>query len=525
MLDFPPWKKTLIGVVCLLGVLYAAPNLFPSGTFASLPEWAPGKEINLGLDLQGGSHLLLEVDIETVERQQLQSLLDSIRVTLREDRIRLARRLQVEGQNVVFMLQNPADREAVRSSLIGDNLGIEVETTDAGEFRIGLSESEWLERQDSVIEQTLEILRIRIDELGTTEPTIQRQGENRILVQVPGIDDPEQLKTVIGTTAQLTFHLVDDSVSAAQAEAGRIPPGSMLLPSDEVDSAGQPLNYLVRRSVVVSGENLTDAQPSFQDNQPVVSFTFDPIGGRKFGDATSENVGRLLAIVLDGTVISAPRIQTAILGGSGVITGRFTVQAVNDLSLLLRAGALPAPLFFLEERTVGPGLGQDSIDAGKIASMIGLVAVVVFMVLCYGLFGLMANIALFFNMALIFAVLSGLQATLTLPGIAGIVLTIGMAVDANVLIFERIREEIANGRTPISAVDSGYRRALTTIVDANVTTLIAAVVLFVFGSGPIKGFAITLSIGIATSMFTAIMVTRFVVVSWLRRKRPAALPI
>jgi len=311
----------------------------------------------------------------------------------------------------------------------------------------------------------------------------------------------------------------------AQALRGRVPPGSMLLPSEEIGADGKPIQYLVRKRVRVSGDRLVDAEPSFQDNRPVVSFRFDSVGGRKFGDTTKENVGKLLAIVLDKKVISAPRIQQPILGGSGIITGNFTVQETSDLALLLRAGALPAPLVILEERSVGPGLGRDSIEAGKIASIIGMALVIVYMVVSYGLFGVLADLALFFNIVLIIALLSVLQATLTLPGIAGIVLTIGMAVDANVLIFERIREEVRNGRTPISAIDAGYRRALTTIIDANVTTLIAAVLLYAFGTGPIKGFAVTLSIGLITSMFTAVMVTRLFVVLWLRRARPQVLPI
>ena len=316
--------------------------------------------------------------------------------------------------------------------------------------------------------------------------------------------------------------MLDESVSIQEAESGNLPAGSMLLYSPEEEGR---IPYVVRRTVEVAGDRLVDAQPTFQDGQPIVSFRFDASGGRRFGELTANNVGNRLAIVLDREVVSAPRIQTAILGGSGIITGRFTVQQVNDLSLVLRAGALPAPLTVLEERTVGPGLGADSIEAGKIASIIGLVAVVVFIVVSYGLFGLMAAVALLFNLSLIVALLSVLQATLTLPGIAGIVLTIGMAVDANVLILERIKEEVRNGRTPISAIDAGYRRAFTTIIDSNLTTLIAAILLFQFGTGPIKGFAVTLSIGIITSMFTAMMLTRLFIVVWLRRRRPQTLPI
>jgi preprotein translocase subunit SecD len=318
---------------------------------------------------------------------------------------------------------------------------------------------------------------------------------------------------------------VDNSASVQDAMQGHAPPGSIVLPSDEVDASGKPIPIVVKRRVVVSGDHLTDAQATISEGRPVVSFRFDTTGARKFGEATQQNVGRQLAIVLDNKVISAPVIRDAILGGSGIISGRFTVRQTQDLALLLRAGALPAPMKILEERTVGPGLGADSIAAGETACVVGMVLVVVFMAVAYGLFGLVADVALLLNVILIGALLSMLQATLTLPGIAGVALTIGMAVDANVLIFERIREEIRAGRTPISAIDAGYRRALTTIIDSNVTTLIAAVLLFQFGSGPIRGFAVTLSIGIVTSMFTAMMVTRLLIVAWYRRRRPQALPI
>jgi len=531
MLDFPAWKRILVLAVCLLGLVYASPNFLPKGSFDFLTGGdtgspLPGKQLSLGLDLQGGSHLLLRADTAVVVREQFDSVEDLVRQELlRDARIRMTQTPRVTGESVTFKLRDQAENDRARALLRDADPRLLVEIVPDGQFIVSLPESELLQIRENALVQAVEVIRRRVDELGTTEPLIQQQGEDRILVQVPGFDEPERLKALIGQTAKLTFHLVDSSVPASHVTPGREPPGTIQLPSDDLDGAGQPITYLVKRRVVVSGENLVDAQPSFQDGRPVVSFRFDTIGGKRFGDVTSDNIGQLLAIVLDGKVISAPRIQSAIVGGSGIITGRFTVQEVTDLALLLRAGALPADLTVLEERTVGPGLGQDSIDAGKIASIIGMIGVIVFMVLSYGLFGLMADVALLINMMLILAVLSVLQATLTLPGIAGIVLTIGMAVDANVLIFERIREELRNGRTPISAVDAGYRRALTTIVDANLTTLIAAVFLFAFGSGPIKGFAVTLTIGIITSMFTAIMLTRFIVVMWLRRTRPAALPI
>ena len=343
-------------------------------------------------------------------------------------------------------------------------------------------------------------------------------------MQLPGVDNPQRMKDVIGKTAKLTFHLADTTTTPAEARQGAIPPGAMLLPAQDA-RPNQPSEYLVKKRIIVGGENLVDAQPNFQDGQPVVAFRFDTVGAQKFGRATQQNVGKPLAIVLDGKVISAPVIRDAILGGNGIISGTFSTQEVQDLALLLRAGALPAPLTVMEERSVGPGLGADSVAAGEFASVIGLLAVIVFMVLCYGLFGVFSVIALVMNLVLILAALSVLQATLTLPGIAGIVLTIGMAVDANVLIFERIREELRNGRSPVTGIDTGFRSAMRTIVDSNLTTLIAAIILFSFGSGTVKGFAVTLAIGLVTSMFTAVFVTRAIVIVWLRQTRPKTIPI
>ncbi|MFQ5971410.1 MAG: protein translocase subunit SecD [Alphaproteobacteria bacterium] len=520
MVNYARWNIILTVVICALGLVYAAPNFFARGDEPSgLPAWLPHQQVNLGLDLQGGSHLLLEVDIDSVIREDLEATVSEVRRVLRRERIGYTG-LGVAAGAVGFTLRDIADIERARALVREVNPGLSLTVRDDGTFRLELTEEAREDRRLSALEQSIEIVRRRVDETGTAEPTIQRQGRDRILVQLPGLRDPERIKRLLGKTARLTFHLVDSSVSPADAAAGRVPAGSIVLPEQETGR-----NYAVRREVVVGGDRLTNAQPQVQDGQPVVSFTFDAAGGRRFGEATSQNVGEQLAIVLDNEVVSAPVIRTAILGGSGIITGRFTIQEVQDLSLLLRAGALPAPLTILEERTVGPGLGADSIAAGKIASIVGLILVLVFMVVAYGLFGIMADVALLLNIAMIFGVLSVLQATLTLPGIAGIVLTIGMAVDANVLIFERIREELRSGRTPISAIDAGYRRALTTIIDSNLTTLIAAVILLSFGSGPVRGFAVTLSIGIVSSMFTAIMVTRLMVVVWLRQRRPQVVPI
>ena len=523
MVQFPRWQLVLVLAVAAFGILFALPNLFSRATIEALPGWMPGAQINLGLDLQGGSHLLLEVDLDAVINEDLEALEDAVRTELRRARIRY-RGLGAEGTSVVFQLVDPTDRTRAEQVIDDLGTGAEIAGGEGAGFRLAMTEEAIRSRRAAAVEQSIEIVRRRIDETGTREPTIQRQGTDRIVVQLPGVDDPERIKNLLGKTAKLTFHLLDPNTPRG-VPGMAVPPGARLLAADEPDAAGNITHYVVRKRVEVGGDRLSDAQPTFDQNLPVVSFRFDTVGGRRFGDTTSQHVGEYLAIVLDGKVISAPQIRSPILGGSGIITGGFSVQEAGDLALLLRAGALPAPLLILEERTVGPSLGADSIAAGKLASVIGLVLVVAFMAASYGLFGLMANVALFVNLALIAALLSALQATLTLPGIAGIVLTIGMAVDANVLIFERIREEVRAGRTPISAIDAGYRRALTTIIDSNLTTLIAALLLFGLGSGPIKGFAVTLSIGLMTSMFSAIMVTRLMVVTWLRRTRPQTLVV
>ena len=525
MLHFPTWKILLVAAVCLMGVVFALPNLFSAKTVAEFPDWMPSNQINLGLDLQGGSHLLLEIEVDAVLRERLEAVVEALRLELRRAKVGYTG-LGVSNNAVTLGLRNPGDFEAVREAI--EELEPEVTVARVGEERVHAIFGEEALRQLRInaVNQSIEIIRRRVDEIGTREPVIQRQGQDRVLVQLPGLKDPERIKALLGRTAKMTFHLVDEKTPVADARRGRMPPGSMLVPSaDDVDPQGNPVLYVVRKRVSISGDRLVDAQPSFQQNQPVVSFRFDTLGGKKFGDLTSENVNNRLAILLDGKVISAPVIRSPILGGSGIITGRFTTEEVNDLALLLRAGALPAPMTILEERSVGPSLGADSVRAGEIAGIIAFVAVTIFMIVIYRLFGVMAATALVLNMIIIIGALSLLQATLTLPGLAGIVLTVGMAVDANVLIFERIREEFAGGRTPMSAVDAGYGRALTTIIDSNLTTLIAAMFLFFFGSGPVKGFAVTLSIGIATTMFSAIMVTRFMVVTWLRRTRPVALKI
>lgn len=527
MLKFPTWKIIVVAFVCAFGILYTLPNFVSTSALEDLPDWVPSKQVNLGLDLQGGSHLLLQVDADVVTAKMMDGLVDAVRDSLREQGDNVGYKdLKHENNVVSFVLRDMADEDKARERLSvlsnimpngqRDNV---ISIDDDGNATLTPSDQSITQRISSAVDQSIEIVRRRVDETGVNEPSIQRQGSDRVLVQLPGVDDPDRIKRLLGETAQLTFHLVD--VSATNVSGGRVPPGSKRLRSVE---EGDP-SYIIKNRVMVSGENLEDAQATFQNGQPVVSIRFDGLGAKQFGRATSDNVGRPFAIVLDNRVVSAPRINEPILGGSAIISGGFNVQGAQDLALLLRAGALPAPLTILEERSVGPDLGADSIAAGKVAGIIGIAAVAIFMVATYGLFGMVANVALAMNMFLIMAVLSILGATLTLPGIAGIVLTIGMAVDANVLIFERIREELRTGKTPFNAVESGFNRAFTTIIDANVTTGIAATILFVMGSGPVKGFAVTLLIGIISSMFTAIMLSRMLISFWMQRKRPKTLEI
>ena len=520
MVQIPRWKVIAALVVIAFGFLYSAPNVIGTSGQTwiqeNMPGWVPHQTVNLGLDLQGGSHLLLQVDLNTVLKERTEALEDAARPELRSAKVGY-RRIGVIPNGVRVTLREVGDADAVRDILRDLEDGLDV-TIDGDKVEAVYTEDYLKQLQDQVIGQSIEIVRRRIDETGTNEPVIQRQGDDRILVQLPGVDDPQRIKDLLGTTAKMTFHLVDQDAGYDARSTG----STIVLPFVE-----EPTRTLaLKRRPELSGDTLTHAQyAQDQNGQAAVSFRFNNVGAKKFCDLSRENVGRLFAIVLDSEIISAPVIREPICGGNGQISGNFSIKEASDLALLLRAGALPAPLTILEERTVGPSLGADSVEAGKIASIIGLVAVLVFMAIMYGLFGLFASIALFVNVALIFALLSGPQATLTLPGIAGIVLTIGMAVDANVLIFERIREEMRNGRSAIASIDAGYSRAMATIIDSNLTTLIAAIILFSFGTGPIKGFAVTLAIGIITSFFSAIVVTRLMVVGWLRNKKPTTLPV
>src|SRR5258706_15293248 len=517
MLYFANWKVLLISGVCLLGVLLSALNLLAPAQLAYLPGFMR-KQVALGLDLRGGSYLLLQVDVAAAQHERLNTVIDSVRNTLRDAHIGYTG-LSVDGDAITFTIRRTDRIDDARQALtkLGAGLTVRMGRDGAGTMRFGTGATEPRRRQG--VEQSIEITRRRIDETGTKEPTIQRQGQNRILVELPGVDNPEHVKALLGRTAKLTFQLVDQSVTVEDARRGRLPPGDEILPAvDEGRGRGGGAGaYVVRKRVMVGGDTLTDAQATFQNNEPGVSFKFDSVGGKKFGHATRKNVGKPFAIVLDNKVISAPVIREPILGGSGIISGSFTVQSASDLALLLRAGALPAPITILEERTVGPDLGADSIHAGAVASIVGVALVVVFMILFYGLFGVFADIALIFNLCLMLGSLSVLGATLTLPGIAGIALTMGMAVDANVLIYERIREEMRSGRSMLSSLDAGFKRAFGTILDSHVTTLVAGALLFWLGSGPVKGFAVTLSVGVMISLFSAILITRLLIVVWLRQ--------
>ena len=553
MLFIDLWKKVVIWVIVALGLVLALPNAFYDRVeqfndaekaievgFDSSenrektglwPLFLPSGLVNLGLDLRGGAHLLAEVQVADVYAQRMTALWPDVRDVLRLERVTVGtiRLQQGAPDELRVKISEPSGMDLALQLVrglsqpvtsLGGAMSNDLDVRAEGdEIVVTLSAAEQAATTERTLRQALEIIRRRIDEVGTREPTIQRQGADRILVQVPGIGSAAELKEIIGTTAQLTFQPVVGRGGNPDVHAGA---GNEVLPS--LNDEG--VYYTLVSAPVVTGEELVDAQPSFdQNNRPAVNFRFNPTGARAFGDYTRDNIGSPFAIVLDGEVISAPVIQSHIPGGSGIITGSFTVEESTNLAVLLRAGALPAGLEFLEERTIGPELGADSIKAGQIACIVAGIAVLIFMVLSYGLFGIFANVALIINVCLIFGLLSLVGATLTLPGIAGIVLTIGMAVDANVLVFERIREEIRAGKGPARSIELGYEKAISAITDANVTTFITAVILFAMGSGPVRGFAITLGLGILTSVFTAIFVTRLLVVIWFDRARPKKIEV
>jgi preprotein translocase subunit SecD len=524
MMYFSRLKTALIFGACLLGVLLCIPNVVRAPA-----NWLPWRQVHLGLDLQGGSYLLMQVDMQAVVRERLNGIADAARAAMRQPAIGYQNLTAQPAQNRVTMrLRDPARtneavgllRNAVGTQDANGVQEVDVASSPDGEITMTLTDASMRDRASSAVQQSIEIVRRRIDDTGVVDPQIARQGNDRIVVQLPGVSDPQHIKDLLGQTAKMTFRLLDDT---ANVQSPVPPPGVDFLPM--TDNPTQKL--AVRQKVEVDGADLTDARPAPNQQRGgwVVTFRLNSVGARRFADVTSANVGRPFAIVLDNKVISAPVINEPITAGSGEISGNFNLQRANDLAVLLRAGALPAPLTVVEERSVGPELGADSIRAGALALAVGFLLVIAYMAIFYGLFGWIANLALLINLLLMLALLSLLQATLTLPGMAGMLLTLGMAVDANILINERIREEAKNGRAPFAAMEAGFKRAYSTILDSNITALLAHVMLFVFGTGPVRGFAVTITVGIVTSLFTAFMLARLLMVRWYVSNRPAALPV
>jgi protein-export membrane protein SecD len=555
MLNLQRWQTIAVITFTALAVLFALPNVLPAAVLDHLPNWYQQSRINLGLDLRGGAHFLLEADLRSVLNERLTNLSDTVRADLRKGQIGF-KNVDVEnGQAVVVSLRDEAQRakalETIRT--IDPSLAV---SGDGDTIRLAYSQVDLTRRKKEVIDQSIEILRRRVDETGTIEPTIVREGDDRILLQVPGIKDTSDLKRKINQTAKLTFHLVNEDVATSNATSV-LPPTTTLVPTregmqalratnpkawEEIQAANprmsaeqicrrfQPQCLPIFKRVIVGGEDLDDAKATFENQQnggrPIISFSFNSAGGRAFCAATRANVGKRLAIQLDNEIISAPVVQSAICGGNGIITGTFTTQQVQEQALLLRSGALPATLTIIEERTVGADLGADAIHSGTVAAVVGTILVILFMLFVYGpVFGGFASLAMLVNLLLVLSGMSILGASLTLPGIAGLVLTVGMSVDSNVLIYERVREERENGRSPFSALATGYERALTAVIDANLTALIAGVLLFGFGSGPIRGFATSLTLGLVTHLFTATIFTRMLLATWVRWRRPTELPV
>ncbi|MEO8811826.1 MAG: protein translocase subunit SecD [Caulobacteraceae bacterium] len=529
MLALTRWKIGLVLASLLFGLIFTLPNVLPPRMLAALPAWAPHQKLNLGLDLQGGSYLLLEVDTAALRKERLTNLTEDIRTHLRAEPIEFTG-LGIVGDQIGVRITDPAqvDRAyALLNSSLGERLltgGRDVTVGRAPDQHIVVgfvSQASNAAARDAVT-RSIEIIRKRIDALGTKEPIITQQGSARIVVQAPGESDPEKLKAVIGKTAKLTFQMVDATVSPEDLAAGRIPPDDEILPSEDRYAPA----YVVKKRSVVTGEMLTGASGAHDENNaPAVAFTFNGQGARRFGEATSQNLGKQFAIVLDKRIISAPSIRSAITAGNGQITGNFTEESAHNLALLLKSGALPAPLNVVEQHTVGAELGADAVKAGQVSILLGAAMIFAFIILAYGLFGIFAAIALIINGLMLVGTMSLTQATLTLPGIAGLVLTLAVAVDANVLIYERMRDEVRGGRAAMSAADAGFSRALVTIIDANVTTLVAALIMFQFGSGPVKGFAWTLFIGVITSVFTAVLITQVLIGWWFKTFRRKTLPI
>ncbi|MBL8649583.1 MAG: protein translocase subunit SecD [Sphingopyxis sp.] len=535
MLDFPRWKTIGISIILLLGIIFSIPTFLPQKTFDSLPGFAQIK-VNLGLDLAGGSHLMLEADLDDLNKTQLANMEKTVRQAMRgqsgpDDDIAIGD-FRASGSTISFLVRDQAQLDDARDRLFKETQGASltgqrdwrIDVVDTTRIVMTLTAAGRDQATARAMEAARDIVNTRVNALGTREPTIVREGSDRIVVQVPGLQDPKALKDLLGRTARLEFRMVDPNANPADIAAGRAPVGSEIVPYAEGEGNGAP--EVLRRQVMISGDQLIDAKQEFnQTGQPVVSIRFDSAGSNTFARVTGQNVGKRFAMVLDGKVLSAPSINEPILGGSAQISGSFSVQTANQLAIALRSGSLPVKLDVVEERTVSPELGRDSIEKGAIAGIIATVAVLTLMIVVYGRFGIYANIALFFNIFLIIAVMAAIGSTLTLPGIAGFVLTIGAAVDANVLINERIREELKRGRRTYQAVELGYSEASRAIFDANVTNVIAAGLMFGVGTGPIKGFAVVLTIGIVTSVFTAVTVTRMFVAHWLRAKRPTSINI
>jgi preprotein translocase subunit SecD len=555
MLNLQRWQTFVIIAIVVLSCLFALPNVLPASVLDVLPHWYAQSRINLGLDLRGGAHFLLEADLRSVFNERLNNLSDSVRGELRKNQVGFREVTVDPGGAIVVSLRDESQRAKAVEAIRAVDPGLTV-SGQGDIIRVAYSEQDLFRKKKEVVDQSIEILRRRVDETGTIEPTIVRQGDDRILLQVPGIKDTTDLKRKINQTAKLTFHLVNEDVAAQGAVPATMPPSTFLVPTregmqalrasnpkaaDEINAANprlspeqicrryQPQCLPVLKRVVVGGEDLDDAKATFEQQQggrPIISFAFNGAGGRAFCAATRANIGKRLAILLDNEIISAPVVQSAICGGGGIISGAFTTQQTQEQSLLLRSGALPATLTIIEERTVGADLGADAIHSGTVAAIVGTILVAVFMFVTYGpLFGGFANLAMLVNMMLVFAGMSLLGASLTLPGIAGLVLTVGMSVDSNVLIYERVREEKNNGRSPFSALGTGYERALTAVIDSNLTALIAGLLLFGFGSGPIRGFATSLTLGLVTHLFTATIFTRMLLAAWVRWRRPTELTI
>ncbi|MDR0753462.1 MAG: protein translocase subunit SecD [Holosporaceae bacterium] len=524
-MNFPKWKEILVIFVCISGIIFALPNILPLRILELLPDWTPSQKVNLGLDLRGGAHLLLEADLESVKNDYLNQLLDLARTKLRKESIPYApnfpKAVAKDQDKIEFDLKDMSKVGKTRSSLASIDSDMKVEITGVHVVMTPSADAVQ-KRQFDAVERSIEIVRKRVDETGTREANVQRQGNNRILLQIPGLQDPSHVKELLGRTAKMTFRLVDESAPELQDRRKAVAPaGSVYLRSAE---SGKFI--AVKRQILVGGETLKDAGVGYDEyNRPEVSFKFNELGAKKFEDATRDNIGKRFAIVLDNEIISAPVIQTPITGGSGRITGEFSVERAKDLALLLRAGALPAPLIVIEEKTVGPDLGADSINSGVTATLLSGLFVLMFMYLWYSSFGLIANIAVVANIILLVAGLSCLQATLTLPGIAGIALTVGTAVDANVLINERIKEHLRNGSKMLKAIEAGYDLAMTSIVDTNLNTIIGMMCLYHFGTGPVKGFAITTILGTIVSFFTSTTLTRYIISVLIKLKRPISIPI